>query len=93
MVKGGVIIQILDRKQVEHIRKMYPEGTKICLDEMEGERNMPSGLKGKVCYVDDAGQIHVNWENGRSLALIPGVDSFHITGESNRQRRRHGLQR
>lgn len=62
MVKGGVIIQILDRKQVERIRKMYPEGTQICLDEMEGERNMPSGLKGKVCYVDDAGQIHVNWE-------------------------------
>ena len=74
MVKGGVIIQILDRKQVEHIRKMYPEGTKICLDEMEGERNMPSGLKGKVCYVDDAGQIHVSWDCGHSLAMVFGVD-------------------
>ena len=37
---------------------------------------MPPGLKGKVDMVDDAGQIHVNWENGSSLALVPGVDSF-----------------
>ena len=64
---------------------MYPEGTQICLDEMEGERNMPSGLKGKVCYVDDAGQIHVNWENGSSLAVLPEVDSFHKIGEPHKR--------
>lgn len=92
MVKGGVIIQILDRKQVERIRKMYPEGTQICLDEMEGERNMPSGLKGKVCYVDDAGQIHVNWESGSSLAVLPEVDSFHKIGEPHK-RKEHDMQR
>ena len=40
--------------------------------------HMPPGLKGKVDMVDDAGQIHVNWENGSSLALVPAVDSFHI---------------
>ena len=84
--------QILDRKQVERIRKMYPEGTQICLDEMEGERNMPSGLKGKVCYVDDAGQIHVNWENGSSLAVLPEVDSFHKIGEPHK-RKEHDMQR
>ncbi len=92
MVKGGVIIQILDRKQVEHIRKMYPEGTKICLDEMEGERNLRSGLKGNVCYVDDAGHILVNWEDGSCLAVLPGVDSFHKIGEPHK-RKEHGMQR
>ena len=71
---------------------MYPEGTQICLDEMEGERNMLPGLKGKVCYVDDAGQIHVNWENGSSLAVLPEVDSFHKIGEPHK-RKEHGMQR
>ena len=32
--------------------------------------------------VDDAGQIHVNWENGSSLALVAGSGfSFHKIGE------------
>ena len=45
---------------------------------------MPPGLQGTVAYIDDAGQIHMHWENGRSLALIPGEDSFHrIDGPAN----------
>lgn len=54
---------------------------------------MPDGLKGKVDFVDDAGQIHVSWENGRSLALIPGADSFHRTGEQTKKREGHEPQR
>ena len=53
---------------------------------------MPSGLKGKVCYVDDAGQIHVNCANGSSLAVLPEVDSFHKIGEPHK-RKEHGMQR
>ena len=67
----------ISEKQLETLRKRYPSGTPVCLDAMEGEGLMASGLKGKVRYVDDAGQIHVQWENGSSLALIPGVDQFH----------------
>ena len=37
---------------------------------------VPSGMKGSVDYVDDAGQIHMKWDNGRTLAVLPGVDSF-----------------
>lgn len=71
---------------------MYPEGTRVCLDNMENEKGMPSGLKGEVRFVDDAGQIHVAWENGRSLALLPGVDSFHKIGEPHKGKE-HGMQR
>ena len=33
---------------------------------------------GVVRLVDDCGTIHVNWEDGSNLGLIPGVDKFHI---------------
>ena len=37
---------------------------------------MPYGLKGTVKFVDDAGQIHMSWENGSSLALNINEDTF-----------------
>lgn len=67
---------IYHEKKVEQLRRQYPEGTKLCLDFMD-EAGMPPGLRGTVSCVDDAGQIHMHWENGRSLALVPGVDTFH----------------
>ena len=27
-------------------------------------------------YVDDSGQLGVAWDNGRSLPLVPDVDSY-----------------
>lgn len=61
---------------VEKLREMYPEGTKIILQEMQGESQMAKGLNGTVTHVDDAGQIHMRWENGSSLALNVEVDTF-----------------
>lgn len=68
-----------DRTSAERIRKQYPEGTKIVLDEMDdlSHKDMTAGLQGIVTHVDDQAQIHCTWENGSSLALIPGADRFH----------------
>lgn len=66
--------------EVAKIKKQYPVGTKIELDFMD-ERDMPSGLKGIIDHVDDQGQLHMIWQNGRSLALVPGVDVFHVLKE------------
>ncbi|CAB4121944.1 Domain of unknown function DUF4314 [uncultured Caudovirales phage] len=54
------------------------EGTHVRLIEMKDEPQMPFGLKGTVMNIDDARQIHVKWENGTNLALIPGVDRFEV---------------
>lgn len=62
--------------KLKEIREMYPEGTQIVLTEMRGENQMPYGLKGTVKFVDDAGQIHMKWENGSSLALNINEDTF-----------------
>lgn len=62
--------------KVDFLRKLYPKGTKVELDYMDDPQAPPSGTKGTVMFVDDIGQIHVKWETGSSLALIPSVDSF-----------------
>ena len=65
------------RSQVEFTRSCYPPGTRIDLSSMNNPyAPVESGTRGTVQYVDDAGQIGVAWDNGRSLSLIPGVDSF-----------------
>lgn len=42
------------------------------------------GEAGCVVDVDDLGIIHVEWDNGSSLGLIPGVDSWQIVKERNK---------
>ena len=69
--------------KVEQLRQRYPEGTRICLDSMENDpRPIPSGTKGTVITVDDAGQLFMKWDNGCSLSLIPGEDRFHVPEEN-----------
>jgi hypothetical protein len=66
-------------KQLETLRKQYPAGTKVRLISMTDEPyTVPSGTVGKVTHVDDMGNIHVHWQNGSGLALIPEADEFCI---------------
>lgn len=64
--------------KVNEIKMQYPAGTRIVLEKMAPDpRPIPSGTTGTVHHVDDAGQIHCDWDNGRHLAVIPEVDEFH----------------
>lgn len=64
---------------VKFMRERYPHGTRIRLQEMNDPYSpVPAGTEGTVECVDDACQIHMKWDNGRTLALIPGVDSFSV---------------
>lgn len=66
----------LTPKRIALVRLNYPPGTRIELIHMDDKWAVPSGTRGTVDYVDDAGQIHPKWDNGRTLAIVPQVDSF-----------------
>lgn len=66
----------LTHKEIEEIRLNYPPGTRILLIHMEDQWAVPSGTRGTVDHVDDAGQVYPKWDNGRTLAIVPQVDSF-----------------
>lgn len=70
--------------ELENIRRLYPKNTIIKLEKMDDPQAPPKGTLGKVEFVDDAGQIHVKWENGSGLALIDGIDLFEIVKENDK---------
>lgn len=62
---------------VECMKNSYPNGTRIVLLSMDAPyAPIPSGMRGTVDHVDDAGQIHMHWDNGRTLAIVPQEDNF-----------------
>lgn len=66
-----------NEKQIAYIKKCYPVGTRVELISMNDPfSKLGMGDQGTIRYIDDAGQIHVEWDCGSTLALIPGVDSF-----------------
>jgi hypothetical protein len=61
----------------EPIRK----GDRIRLIQMGDDPDpIPAGSTGTIESVTDGplGQVWVRWDNGRSLALVPGVDRFEV---------------
>lgn len=74
-------MQFPSKAYLEQLRKTYPVGTKVQLISMRDEKYpVLPGTIGEVTGIDDAGSIHMKWENGSSLALIPEVDSFKVVG-------------
>lgn len=54
-------------------------GDRVRLIKMvDDPRPIEPGSEGTIEHIDDIGQIHVDWDNGRKLALIPGVDEYTI---------------
>lgn len=64
-------------RQAKRYKEMYPPGTRLELISMDDPyAPVPAGTRGTVQYVDDIGQVGMAWDNGQSLSLVPGEDSF-----------------
>lgn len=61
----------------ERHRAAYPPGTRIMLHHMNDPfAPVESGTRGTVAFIDDMAQIHMKWDNGRTLPLNSDEDSF-----------------
>lgn len=70
---------MLKDKEVKKIKEMYSKGTRIRLNHMDDPYHpVADGTLGTVEHVDDAGQIHMKWDDGGGLALVPDEDDFEI---------------
>ena len=67
-----------DWNQMAKINKAkYPPGTRIELISMNDPHHpVESGTRGTVDFVDDVGNIHMKWDNGQGLGLVPDEDKF-----------------
>ena len=66
------------QREVDYLHSRYPVGTRVRVIFMNDVRAVDPGTEGTVRHVDDAGTVHVDWDNGRRLGLIPGEDSWEI---------------
>jgi hypothetical protein len=51
---------------------------RVQLIYMNDKQSPEPGTKGTVRVVDDMGTIHVEWDNGSHLGLIPDEDKYKI---------------
>lgn len=66
-----------ERRFAERMKRCYPPGTRLLLLSMDDPyAPIECGTKGTVVHVDDAAQIHMRWDNGRTLTIVPNEDSF-----------------
>lgn len=74
--KFGFNLSIL-RAGLRHSRERMA-GTRVRLIAMDDRQAPPRGTEGTVQFVDDAGTIHVQWDTGSSLGLVPGADEWEV---------------
>ena len=65
------------RRIPESTKKLYPPGTRIELINMKAPyAPVTSGTRGTVKFVDSMGTIFPEWDNNRTIGIVPSEDTF-----------------
>ena len=72
----------MNEASVKRIREKYTGKVIELTAPMDDPQPIPVGCLGKCTGVDDMGQLLMKWNCGRSLSLIPSVDSFRIVEDA-----------
>ena len=73
---------------VESNTKIDPlakEGLRIRMIHMDDQHGVDEGMEGTITKIDDLGTIHVNWDDGSQLGVIPQLDKYQLLPASDEQ--------
>ena len=66
-------------RMAEMAKRRFPEGARVELVyTSDPYTKLKPGDTGGVSFVDDMGTVHVNWDNGSMLGMVPGEDELRI---------------
>lgn len=69
----------VQKEWLNFLRDQYQADSRIRLSErMDAPHFMEPGSMGTLEQIDDAGQFHVKWDDGRTSTLVIGVDRFQV---------------
>ena len=70
------MVRALTKAEKMILKEMYPAGCRVMLEEIvsDPESGLKPGDLGTVLGLDNAGGLHIVWDQGKSLALIYGED-------------------
>lgn len=74
-------MRMISDRQLEALRKQYPDGTRVELLQMDDIQAPPLGTMGTVYGIDDTGSLLVRWDNGSCLSVILSEDVVRKVGD------------
>ena len=64
---------------------MAKVGMRIRMLSMDDKLPVDEGMEGTIHNIDDLGTLHVKWDDGRSLGVIPGIDNYQLLPSEDEQ--------